>query len=184
MTGMWPVLALFIGMSIQGSFPSFNGMPVAAGLFTLSLPITRRKIILSHWAVISMEMTSISLAPAALIPIISRFNGRWFPMKDAILYSLFIGIGGTAFVSLTYLLFVIFKDSAWGIVGPVVVVNSLLHWPQWVIEEYPWWNIFHVMSGESYFHHGEIPWLGLLASFAVSVLMMFAAVRIYERRDF
>lgn len=151
--------------------------------FTLAL-ITRRKIILSNWAVIMMEMTTISLAPALLISAISLFNGRWFPMKDAILYSLFIGIGGMAFVSLSYLLIVIFKDNVWAILGPVVVVNTLLHWPRWGIEEYPWWNIFHVMSGESYFHHGKIPWLGLLASLAVSALMLFAAVRIYGRRDF
>jgi len=40
------------------------------------------------------------------------------------------------------------------------------------------------MSGETYFRYGQIPWLGLLASLAVSALMMFAAARIYERRDF
>jgi hypothetical protein len=40
------------------------------------------------------------------------------------------------------------------------------------------------MSGETYFRYGKIPWLGLLASLAVSAAMMFAAVRIYERRDF
>jgi hypothetical protein len=40
------------------------------------------------------------------------------------------------------------------------------------------------MSGETYFRHGKIPWPGLLASLAVSALMMFAAARIYERRDF
>jgi len=57
-------------------------------------------------------------------------------------------------------------------------------WFRWVIEEYPWWNVYHVMSGESYFHHGEIPWLGLLASLMVSALMMIVAVRIYEWRDF
>jgi hypothetical protein len=187
MTSMWPILALFMGMTILRSIPLFDGPPGAAGLFTLSLPITRRKIILSHWAVLVMEMTAITLAQAPLIGAISRFNGRWFPMTDAILYSMFIGIGGMAFVSLSYLLIVIFKNNAWAILGPVVVVNILLHWPRWIIgeyAEYPWWNIFHVMSGESYFRHGRIPWLGLLASLTASASMMFAAVRIYERRDF
>jgi hypothetical protein len=40
------------------------------------------------------------------------------------------------------------------------------------------------MSGETYFRYGKIPWLGLLASLALSALMMLTAVRIYERRDF
>jgi hypothetical protein len=39
------------------------------------------------------------------------------------------------------------------------------------------------MAGESYFFHGRIPWLGLLISLVLSVVFMFAAVRIYERRD-
>jgi hypothetical protein len=187
MTMMWPILAMFVGMTILRSVPLLDGPPGATGLFTLSLPITRRKIILSHWAVFAMEMTLISLAQVPLIGAISRFNGHWFPIKDAILYSLFMVIGGMAFVSLSYLLIVIFKNNAWAILVPVVMLNILLHWPRWIIggyAEYPWWNIFHVMSGESYFHQGKIPWLGLFASLAVSALMMLAAVRIYERRDF
>jgi hypothetical protein len=183
MTISWPLIALMMAITILRSFP-FEGQQGASGLFTLSLPITRRKTILSHCAVIMMGMTLISLAHAPVISAISGFNGRWFPIMDAFLYSLFMGIGGMAFVSFSYLLIVILKNNTWAIIGPVMAANALLHWPQWVIEEYPWWNIFHVMSGESYFHHGEIPWIGLLVSFAVSVLIMFAAVRMYERRDF
>jgi hypothetical protein len=40
-----------------------------------------------------------------------------------------------------------------------------------------------MMSGESYFYHGQIPWLGLSISLILSAVFMFAAVRIYERRD-
>jgi len=184
MTIWWPVLALFMGITFLRSFPRFDGPAAAPGLFTLSLPVTRRRIFLSHWAVIMLEMAAISLASAPIISIISRLNGRWFPMKEAFLYSLFIGIGGMAFVSLSSLLIVIFKNNAWAIIGTVVAVNIVLHWPQWLIERYPWWNIYHAMSGESYFHYGEIPWLGLLASLAVSALMGFAATRVYERMDF
>jgi hypothetical protein len=49
--------------------------------------------------------------------------------------------------------------------------------------ERPWWNILGMMSGESYFYHGRIPWLGLLISLILSAVFMFTAVRIYERRD-
>jgi hypothetical protein len=59
-----------------------------------------------------------------------------------------------------------------------------LFFPIHIAEEYPWWNVYHVMSGETYFRYGKIPWLGLFASLAVSASMVFAAVRIYERRDF
>ena len=183
-TVYWPLTALLMAITILRSFPLFEGPQGASGLFTLSLPITRRKTILSHWAVIMVGTTLISLAHAPVISAISRFNGRLFPIKDAFLYSLFTGIGGMASVSFSYLLIVIFKNNVWTATGLVMAANALLHWPQWVIGEYPWWNVYHVMSGESYFHHGEIPWLGLLASLMVSALMMIVAVRIYEWRDF
>jgi len=184
MTGSWPILALLMGMTILKSFPLFDGPPGHPGLFTLSLPITRRKLLLTHWTVVIMEMTLISMIPASLISIISNFNGYWFPMKDAVLFSLFMGIGGTVFVSFSYLLIVIFKNNAWAIIGPVVVVNILLHWPLSLTREFPWWNIFHVMSGETYFLYGQIPWLGLLASLVVSITIMVVTVRIYDWRDF
>jgi len=40
------------------------------------------------------------------------------------------------------------------------------------------------MSGEMYFRTGRMPWLGLLASAAGSVALLYAAARNFARRDF
>lgn len=55
---------------------------------------------------------------------------------------------------------------------------------QGMFDEFPWWSVYHVMSGESYFRYGQIPWPGLFISLALSAALMVAAVRIYKRRDF
>jgi hypothetical protein len=68
--------------------------------------------------------------------------------------------------------------------GTAIALGLFFPFTRRPVEEFPWWHIYHVMSGETYFLYGKIPWLGLLASLAVSALMMFAAARIYERRDF
>jgi hypothetical protein len=47
----------------------------------------------------------------------------------------------------------------------------------------PWWNILGVMAGESYFYHGQIPWVGLFISLILSAVFILTAARIYERRD-
>ncbi len=46
------------------------------------------------------------------------------------------------------------------------------------------YSIFRVMSGEIYFRGGGLPWLGLLASAAVSAAMLYAAARNIARQDF
>jgi len=45
-------------------------------------------------------------------------------------------------------------------------------------------GIFHVMSGEAYFRHGQLPWLGLVASMALSAALLFGAARNLARQDF
>ena len=40
------------------------------------------------------------------------------------------------------------------------------------------------MSGETYFRGGGLPWLGLLASAAVSAAMLYAAASNIARQDF
>ena len=46
------------------------------------------------------------------------------------------------------------------------------------------YSLFRVMSGEVYFRGGGLPWLGLLASAAVSAAMLYAAIRNIARQDF
>jgi hypothetical protein len=46
------------------------------------------------------------------------------------------------------------------------------------------YSLFGVMSAEVYFRGGGLPWLGLLASAALSVAMLYAASRNIARQDF
>jgi hypothetical protein len=40
------------------------------------------------------------------------------------------------------------------------------------------------MTGDTYFLRGEIPWLAALASITFAAMLIYASVRIVERRDF
>jgi hypothetical protein len=40
------------------------------------------------------------------------------------------------------------------------------------------------MSGEDYFRNRQLPWLGLLASAAISAAMLYGAAINVERRDY
>ena len=46
------------------------------------------------------------------------------------------------------------------------------------------YSLFRVMSAESYFRTGSLPWLGLAASAAISASVLYGAARNFARRDF
>jgi ABC-2 type transport system permease protein len=153
-----------------------------AGLFTFSLPVSRRKVLLSQAATSFGEMFLVALLPSLLFPIIARFQGQWFSWRDTLVYTSLGILGSAVFFCSTFLLTVILGNYLVVFLLMEVVVFapflSFIHFGK-----RPWWNILGMMSGESYFYHGQIPWLGLLISLILSAVFIFAAVRIYERRD-
>jgi hypothetical protein len=153
-----------------------------AGLFTFSLPVSRRKVLLSQAATSFGEMFLLALIPSLLIPIVARFQGQWFSWRDTLIY-IFLAIFGSAVLfCFAFLLTVILGNYlVVFILMELVVIALFMSFIRF--GECPWWNIRGMMAGESYFYHGQIPWLGLLISLILSAVFMFAAIRIYERRD-
>ena len=153
----------------------------AAGLFTFSLPVSRRKVLLSQAAVGFGEMFLFALVPSLLLPLIARFHGQWFSWSDTLIYALLIIFGGAVLFCLSFLLTVIINNWFMAFVLVEAVVFALF-FPR-PLETRPWWNILGLMAGESYFYHGQIPWPGLLTGLILSAVFIFTAIRIYERRD-
>jgi len=189
---IWSPCAIMMATTlIKSSCPMMKGPQGAAGFFTSSLPVSRRKPLLTHSAVVAIEMILIALVPSLMYTIAIRLTGGEVPLGSTVIYALLLALGGMVLVAFTFLLMIIF-NSQWKALTIGIFIALALRLPSHLSyrlpaslhEEYPWWHIYHVMSGETYFRYGRIPWLGLLASLAVSALIMFAAVRIYERRDF
>jgi hypothetical protein len=181
---MWPTFAVTMGATlVAASCPWVTGAPGAAGLFTFSLPVSRRRVLLTHAALVTVEMMLVALVPSLMFPLAFRLIGADVAFGSAVIHALLLTLGGTVFISLTFLLTAVFNNQLKAVVIGIVIAFALLS-PIRPLEEFPWWSVYHVMSGETYFRYGQIPWPGLLASLAVSALMTFVTVRIYERRDF
>lgn len=179
-----PLYAVIVGTSfIAYSCPPAGGSRKAACLFTISLPVSRRRILLTHAALTAIEIFLVAVAPSLFYLIASGLAGRRFSYWNAVIYLLLLALGGMVFLAFSFLLAVIFSNQWKAIIIGVSIVVAL-HWPFGRFEEYAWWNVYHLMSGETYLRYGQIPWIGLFVSLAVSALMVFAAARIYERRDF
>ena len=180
---IWADLAVVLGAACLIHSCPWTSSQGAAGLYTFSLPVSRRKVLLSQAAVGFGEMFLIALIPSLLLPIISRFREQWFSWSDTLVYTLLIVFGGAVFFFFSFLLTVILGN--WLVAFLLAETVVFAHYLPFVrsFGARPWWNILGVMAGESYFYHGQIPWLGLLISLILSAVFIFTAIRIYERRD-
>jgi hypothetical protein len=179
-----PYLAICWATLIPGCASPWTGTKLDGWrAFMLSLPVSRRKILLTQVAMNCGELWLVALTSSALLPMISRWKGQWYSVKDALIFASLSVIGALVFYFLTLLMTVIFDNGfkSLALCLPVFVVAS---YPLRFVESSPRWNINRLIAGEDYFLYGRIPWPALIVSLLISASLLFGAVRIYERRDF
>jgi ABC-type transport system involved in multi-copper enzyme maturation permease subunit len=174
----WILLAILIGV---GGVVTESSRGTA--LFTLSLPVTRRRMLAVRAATGAIELALLALVPSLLIPLFSLVIGESYSPAKIIVYVLMTIIGGAVFFALSILLSTIFSDQ----VKPIIIgiaVAFILTTVTLLFKEFVPYSIINIMSGGSYFRTGEPPWLGLGVSLAVAGAMFYMSLRIVERRDF
>lgn len=174
----WTVLAVLIA---AGGLVTETSRGCA--LFTLALPVTRRRLLWVRAALGALETAVLALVPSLVIPAISPLIGQSYWRVDLLLHPLFLVGGGMVFFSFTFLLSTVFTDQ----LKPIVIAVGLAAFlgVLWMaIRDLAPYSLFKVMSAESYFYRGVLPWKGLIISLAMSAAMFYASFRIVERRDF
>src|SRR5262249_24379481 len=136
---IWADFAVVLGAVCLMTSCSVMPSHSAAGLFTLSLPVSRRKVLLSQAAVGFGEMFLIALIPSLSLPFIARLHGQWFSWSDALIYALLLIFGGAVFFFFSFLLTVILGNWLAAFVIVEVVLFALLP-PFRPFGTRPWWN--------------------------------------------
>jgi len=172
---------LFAALLGSGS-PLTQGSRGAA-LFTLSLPVTRERLLSVRAAAGLVELFALSVAPALVLTALSPGIGQSYSLGDALVHAVCMFVAATVFFSLAFLLSTVFTDvwRPWLLACGVAVVLSV---GALVVPGLSSYSIFNVMSGESYFWRGQLPWLGLIASAVVSAALLFGAMRNIANQDF
>lgn len=163
------------------------GGPFAHGakgaLFTLSLPVSRSGVLGVRAATGLVELMAITLVPTLLIPLAAPSIGESYGLTDVLVHSLCLFVGGATFYSLTFLLSMVFDD-IWRPLLLALAVAAVLAVCEQVLRGLATYGIFRVMSGETYFRTGSLPWIGLLVTAAVSAVMLYGATRVAAGRDY
>ena len=174
----WVLFAILIGV---GGIVLESGR--GAALFTLSLPVTRRRLLAVRAAVGLIEIAILGLVPSVLIPLLSPIMGKSYAIKDTLLYSLLSILAGAVFFSFSFFLSSIFSDQIktimMGISLALVLAIAAI-----AFKGLARYSVFRIMSGETYFYDGVVPWLGLAVCLGISALFFFLSVRAVELRDF
>ena len=154
-----------------------------AALFTLSLPTTRARLVGVRAAVGLSELLVIVVASSLVIPAMSPAVGQHYGVVDALVHSACAFAAGAAFFSFALLLSAVFDDLWRPLLIACGVAIVLGGWELMAWNESPY-GVFHLMSGESYFKAGVVPWLPILVSAAVSGTLTAGAASSLAHRDF
>ncbi|PYQ29008.1 MAG: hypothetical protein DMF56_12040 [Acidobacteria bacterium] len=156
--------------------------PSRGALFTLSLPASRKRLMGTRAMTGLGELFVIAIIPSLLIPLLAPAIGERYNAGDALVHAACFFVVATTFFCLALLLSTVFSDP-WrpllitlGIAIVIGIADQIL--------EVPFVGVFRVMSGESWFRSGRLPWLGLAGSIAASAFIYYGALVNLTRRDF
>jgi ABC-2 type transport system permease protein len=174
----WTLFAVLIGsggLLSQGSS--------SAALFTLSLPVSRARLLAVRAGTGLVELLLLAIVPSLLIPLVAPGIGQHYPTGSVFVHGVCLFVAGSMFFSLATLLSTEFDD-VW---RPMLL--TLAAALAWAVAEQrlPGLSrigLFALMSGEGYFRAGAWPWLGLISSAAASIGLLYAAALNFGRHDF
>jgi len=151
--------------------------------FTLSLPVSRRRLCAVRAAVDLCELGLLALLPMLAVSLAAPAVGQSYALADALSHGIHIFIGGTFFYCLTLLFAAVFEDR-W---RPILLTLAVAVFVGVSAEFMPALAAFgpmDVMIGESYFRTGTPAWTGLFIWPAIAAALFYCAVRRIENRDF
>lgn len=159
------------------------GTPNGSALFTLSLPISRAQLIGARAAVGFLQLFAIVLAASLVIPLMAPAVGQHYGLAETIVHCVCAFAAVAVFFSLALLLSTMFDD-LWRPFLLTCALAVFLAVGELVLRDLSTYGVFRLMSGESYFRTGRVPWAGIAIVAVISAGLIGAAAVNLDRRDF
>jgi hypothetical protein len=150
--------------------------------YQLSLPLTRRRIILTRLVVVFCQIAAFTVLPSLLLSAMAPLVGQRYPVTDVLIHSAILLVGSLGLFGLTMFLRVLTSDAAaYTTAGAVLIIVGVF---TFVAKGFTPYSIFRLMNGADYFFHHQIPWLGLALSSITGLALIWLSMRIVEERDY
>jgi ABC-2 type transport system permease protein len=174
----WSIFAVLLGTGGLLAQTSRGG-----ALYTLSMPVSRARLLSVRAATGLGELFLLAIVPVLVLPLLSPAVGQTYGIGDALVHGVCLFVRGSIFFSLAFLLSTVFAD-LWRPALIAFCALSVVAFLERAFQDVLPSSMIHVMSAESYFRGGGVPWPGLLVSALVSSALLYGAVTNIERRDF
>jgi ABC-type transport system involved in multi-copper enzyme maturation permease subunit len=173
---------LALGLAGPGLVRPPGGAASAGVAYTLSMPVTRRQ-----WAGVRMATGILELGAAATVAslavsILSRTQAEAFPVGAALAHAVLSFVGAVALYGVFTLLSATLGEAGKAILGGAFLF--LYGMFTFLIDGFRRASVFRLMTGDTYFLRGEVPWTGLAACVVLAALTLSASLALVERRDF
>jgi hypothetical protein len=154
----------------------------SAALFTLSLPVSRTRLIGTRALVGLAQLLALAIVPSLVLPLLAPSIGESYSIVDVLAHGACMFIVGAVFFSLAALLSNEYTD-AWRPVLIACVVAAAIGMLEYIpgIGQY---GMFRVMNGESYYRQVGLPWVGLLVNAGIAAALLRTAAVNLAHRDF
>ena len=174
----WTLFAVLLGTGGLVSQATRGG-----ALFTLSLPVSRRRLVAVRAVTGLAELAVLAVVPTLLLVVLSPSVDAHYAIGDAMLHAGCVFVAGSVFFSFATLLSTVFGD-IWRPLLFALFAAVVLGLSEQVFPAVARVSVFPVMSAESYFRGNGLPWLGLVASAVASAAMLHGAAWNIARQDF
>lgn len=173
---------------------SFGGLgreePRGTALFSLALPVTRRRWLLIRSTVALIECVLLGLAGAVIAEVASLSIGQSYPIGQGIGHALLLAGGGVLFIGVALLISTVVKGD-W---TPLAATIGVMGIPYLILQEYvrqapsdSWarhFDLARVMAGPWYLTWSSVPWVSLAPIWTLALGALAAAVWLGNRLDY
>jgi ABC-2 type transport system permease protein len=185
--------ALFLFWGFSAMFLGLGGLlrerAVGTADYTLSLPVSRTRWFLYRSLIGAFQSMAAALIPALAIPVIAALFGGDYPVSDAFVLGLRLGIGGMLYYSIGLLVSTLF-DGDYASAGIGIAVVFAINNSTRVIESLKRLNLqdaitpTQMIDQSSHLVRGQMPWGGIAFSFSLSLVLSAWAWKVTVARDF
>ena len=173
---------LALALASTGLVRSPEGGAAPGVTFALSMPVSRRKLTGVRMATGLLELATAAILPTLLVCVLAPTQGQSFPVREGMAHTLLAVIGASSLYGLFVFLSAVLGELSKAVLGGTLLF--LYGMFTFLTNGVRRFSVFRLMTGDTYFLRGEIPWLGVLVCIAFAATLMYASVRIVERRDF
>jgi hypothetical protein len=173
---------LALALASTGIVKGPEGHPGPGVTYVLSMPVSRRRLAGVRMATGIVELLAAAVLGSLLVSALAPVQGQSFPVGEALVHALLAVSGALALYGAFVLLSATLGELNKAVVGGgFLFLYGLFTFLTSGVRRY---SVFRLMTGDTYFLRGEVPWLALAGSCALALTLMYASVRVIERRDF